>query len=717
MKATDLDLARLALARGWISQDVQERALEEADRCQAMGLEKSVDEVLLDAGLLSVRQVHTLRTEIGWPTPRPRIADYEILRRIGFGGMGTVFEARHVRLRRHAALKILSPRYAEDPDLAERFLREARALARLNHPHIVHAFDSGRDGSTYYLAMEYVDGEDVRQILQRERTVNPLRSLEIVRDACSALTELEAKGLVHRDVKPANLLIDPQGRAKLTDLGVHGTIGGLEATRSRVVCGTPHYISPEVVTGRADADSRSDIYSLGATWYHMLVGQPPFVGKTSGEVLRAHLDRRPVPPSALHPGVSPLIDRTLLAWMQKDRAARPPGATAALEEVEDLLARLRPSRRRRIPSLRGLLGIARGGLPRGPILIRWAVAALAVALIAGGGLLAFRILLRDGLDVAEAPLASETPPPAPGPGPVGKGAAAASVPAPSSPAIPAGPASPEPPLAESPPPAAVQSDPSTPATVQPASSPPVPVHPGPAPAALAGEAGKRIRALLRGTGEAVGALREGAVARRLPLERLKSRTGALLPLARSFRATEATLEPVTGPVGAILRYRFRDASELRDFRAVPGSWRVEDGGLVYGARPEGENLESLAWFVPPLRIDLVLLEPAPLTVGLGSLRVAPGHGSAARGWTAEPGSEAPILVVPRAPAGTISVAFLRGGVEISASGETHALRIDVPERGRIVLRLAHERPLSSLTVDGRLDPVWTSERLRALEGR
>ena len=224
MKATDVDLAHLALFRGLISKECHQRSLLEADRYQALGLDKSVEEIFVEAGSLTSDQVRSLRNELGLALKCPRIGDYEILRRVGLGGMGTVYEARHVRLKQRIALKVLFPRLARDPERAERFLLEARTLAKLNHPHLVHAIDAGQDGEYFYLAMEFIDGENLLQVLAREGPLKPPRTLEIVRAVCGALGALEEKGLVHRDVKPANILVGPEGIVKLADLGLHKAV-------------------------------------------------------------------------------------------------------------------------------------------------------------------------------------------------------------------------------------------------------------------------------------------------------------------------------------------------------------------------------------------------------------------------------------------------------------------------------------------------------------
>ncbi|MBI4602948.1 MAG: serine/threonine protein kinase, partial [Planctomycetes bacterium] len=356
MKATDIDLARLARSRGWVQDDELERALLEADRYQALGLEKSVDEILIEGGHLTAEQARSLRDALGLSLRSPRIGDYEVVRRIGIGGMGSVFEARHVRLRQRIALKVLLPRLAKDSRATERFLEEARTLARLNHPNLVHAVDAGRDDELYYLAMEYVEGENLLQRLMRDGPLEPRRSLDVARDVCRALCALEEKGLVHRDVKPANILVAADGTVRLADFGLLGPAEE-EGAGAAPLCGTPHYMSPEQVERRGEVDGRSDLYALAATWYHLVVGRPPFVGKSTREIILGHLHSPVPPPSSLRKEVPEPIERVILRWLAKERSERPGTCREALAEL-DGLARELDRRALSWPLVRRVLAIA-----------------------------------------------------------------------------------------------------------------------------------------------------------------------------------------------------------------------------------------------------------------------------------------------------------------------------------------------------------------------
>src|SRR5262245_41094927 len=203
-------IARLALARGWIAREAYERLL---------GSDGSIEEGLL-AGGLTTEQLGTLRGALGDKKREAWIGDWLLVRRVGIGGMGSVFEARHRRTGKRSAVKLLLPRLGRDAEFAFRFLREARALARISHPNVVHAYDAGRAGEFYFIAMELVDGQDLQRCLERDGCLSPLRSAEIALAVARALRAIAQAGLVHRDVKPANILIDAAGAVKLVDLGL-----------------------------------------------------------------------------------------------------------------------------------------------------------------------------------------------------------------------------------------------------------------------------------------------------------------------------------------------------------------------------------------------------------------------------------------------------------------------------------------------------------------
>jgi serine/threonine protein kinase len=202
---------------------------------------------------------------------------FEILELLGKGGMGMVYKARQPQLDRIVALKILPRDTAKDPAFAERFQREAKALARLNHPNIVAIFDFGQSGDYFYFLMEYVEGANLRQ-LERSRRLSPEEAFAIVPKICEALQFAHDEGIVHRDVKPENILIDNKGRVKIADFGIAKIIGkndDYSLTGTRHALGTPNYMAPEQMDTPTKVDHRADIYAVGVVFYEMLTGELP----------------------------------------------------------------------------------------------------------------------------------------------------------------------------------------------------------------------------------------------------------------------------------------------------------------------------------------------------------------------------------------------------------------------------------------------------------
>src|SRR5919112_4329282 len=225
--------------------------------------------------------------------PDPRlgsvVAGYRIESRIGRGGMGVVYLAEHQTLRRQAALKIIVPELTTNPDFRERFLREARVAAGLSHPNVVTVYDAGELEGLLYIAMQYVPGHDLSEVLRDERRLGPFRVLDIGRQVGAALDAAHQHGLIHRDVKPANVLID--GRlAYLTDFGLtkDRTGSGDDLTRVGEVVGTTHYLAPEQIEGH-EVDGRADVYALGCLLFHCLTGEVPFPRDNDMSVMYAHV--------------------------------------------------------------------------------------------------------------------------------------------------------------------------------------------------------------------------------------------------------------------------------------------------------------------------------------------------------------------------------------------------------------------------------------------
>lgn len=256
-------------------------------------------------------------------TPGSVFGDYEILADVAAGGMGRVFRARHLTLQRDVALKVLSARFAADESYRQRFLSEARAAARLNHPNIVQIYDFGRVDTIFYLAMELVRGPSVGDRLRRDGKFSEGEAIAVVRQACTALGVAHRAGIVHRDVKPDNLVLSDDGLLKLVDLGLAKNLADDQnLTQTGVVSGTPHYISPEQIAGLKGIDGRADIYSLGATLFHMVTGHTPFEGSSPMVIITKHLHDAPQDPRAYAPTLSPGVCTVIRRMMARERDDR-----------------------------------------------------------------------------------------------------------------------------------------------------------------------------------------------------------------------------------------------------------------------------------------------------------------------------------------------------------------------------------------------------------
>jgi serine/threonine protein kinase len=258
-----------------------------------------------------------------------RFGAYEVLEELGSGGMGKVYRAKNVTLERIVALKTLAPQFSADQGFVQRFLKEARAAARLNHPNIVQIYDFGCEGGVYFLAMEYVDGQSLRSLLKKYR-LGEHDAVLLIRHAARALGVAHAEGIVHRDIKPDNLMLTAKGdQLKLVDLGIAKRMDedqGLTQTGQAV--GTPQYISPEQIRGVKDVDARADIYSLGATFFQLVTGHAPFKGTSGAMVMSMHLTQPLPDPRMYEPGLSEGLCRVLRKMMAKEREERYPDVYA-----------------------------------------------------------------------------------------------------------------------------------------------------------------------------------------------------------------------------------------------------------------------------------------------------------------------------------------------------------------------------------------------------
>jgi serine/threonine-protein kinase len=241
---------------------------------------------------------------------------YRIQRKLGAGGMADVYLAEDQELGRRVAIKILNSRHGNDDQFIERFRREAKNAAALNHPNIVSIYDRGEAEDTYYIAMEYLDGRTLKELIVGRGAAPVNVAIEYARQILSALRFAHRHGIVHRDIKPHNVLVDGEGRVKVTDFGI-ARAGTSQMTETGSIVGTAHYLSPEQARG-GEVDPRSDLYSLGVVLYELLTGKTPFDGETPVEIAMKHLSNTPKPPSKLRPDVPPELDMVVLRALAKN---------------------------------------------------------------------------------------------------------------------------------------------------------------------------------------------------------------------------------------------------------------------------------------------------------------------------------------------------------------------------------------------------------------
>jgi serine/threonine-protein kinase len=273
-----------------------------------------------------------------------------------------VYKARQVSMNRLVAVKVLHPKLAASADFLERLVREAHLAARLSHNNIVQAIDVGSAGPLHYFVMELVEGKTIREELDAGKVYSEHEALEVVVQVAQALAHAHRRGLIHRDVKPANIVLTGEGVAKLADLGLaRGAKDEALAKSERgLVVGTPYYMAPEQIEGREDVDGRADLYSLGATLYHMVTGQPPFPHKGVEEVLSAHLHDELTPPDHLNADLSAGLGEVAELLMAKDRRGRYRNADDLVIDLECLLAGEAPKLARQRIEASTLRGLAEG---------------------------------------------------------------------------------------------------------------------------------------------------------------------------------------------------------------------------------------------------------------------------------------------------------------------------------------------------------------------
>lgn len=299
--------------------------------------------------------------------------------KLGEGGMGTVYLARHVTLNQPVAVKVLHSDFPADVQAAQRFLREARAAARLEHPNIVAVHDAGEDAGRRYIVMQYVEGESLAARLEREGPLPIGEALRIFRSVARGIRHAHARGIVHRDVKPDNILLGRDGSVKVADFGLARVLeSDPSLSKTGMIIGSPNFMSPEQALGEKSVDQRTDIYSLGALLYAMVVGTPPFSGENALTVMYKVVREPLKPPHVANPSVPLGLSQFICLLMRKDRARR----IGSVDEILAILCRLYPpagagrsraGRRRWLARSAAVVGISlvAFGLLLGPWRLSW----------------------------------------------------------------------------------------------------------------------------------------------------------------------------------------------------------------------------------------------------------------------------------------------------------------------------------------------------------
>jgi beta-lactam-binding protein with PASTA domain/tRNA A-37 threonylcarbamoyl transferase component Bud32 len=261
---------------------------------------------------------------------------YRVTERIGSGGMADVYKAVDETLGRTVAVKVLHQRFSDDPEFVQRFRHEASAAANLSHPGIVNIYDYGVENSTYYIVMELVRGTDLKRVVKERGALDPMKVADYGAQACSALTVAHGYGIIHRDIKPQNIVLTPDGVVKVMDFGIARAIDS-DATQTGSVLGTAQYVSPEQAQGRK-LGPESDLYSLGVVLYELSTGQLPFDGDTPVSVALKHVNDQPVPPRSINPAIPPALEAVILKAMEKDPTRRYRSADDMRDDLQRVIA-------------------------------------------------------------------------------------------------------------------------------------------------------------------------------------------------------------------------------------------------------------------------------------------------------------------------------------------------------------------------------------------
>ncbi len=334
----DTMFGRMAIEQGLCTDQELRRSLKEMEARRKVS-PVILKDLMMELGYITKTQAERLGISIKESKAAAhQIPGYRILGKLGAGAMAIVYKANQLSLNRTVAIKVLPKRFSENPEYVERFYKEGQAAGSLNHPNIVQAIDVGEAGGYHYFVMEHVEGKTLYDDLSAGKIFSEDEALEIIIQVAHALAHAHAKGLIHRDVKPKNIMINTAGEVKLADLGLARATTDLEAaqTEQGKAYGTPYYIAPEQIRGKIDIDGRADIYGLGATFYHLVTGRVPFMANDSADVMRKHLREKLIPPDHINTSLSAGVSEVIEIMMAKRKEERYKNVEELLIDLEAL---------------------------------------------------------------------------------------------------------------------------------------------------------------------------------------------------------------------------------------------------------------------------------------------------------------------------------------------------------------------------------------------
>ena len=331
----DTIFGKMAVEQGFCTEAELHRSLEEMESRRKVN-PTMLKDLMVDLGYVTNTQAERLKTSIKLSkVAAHQIPGYKIQGKLGAGAMAVVYKAKQLSLNRTVAIKVLPKRFSENPEYVERFYKEGQAAGKFNHNNIVQAFDVGEAGGYHYFVMEYVEGKTIYEDLATGKVFDEDEALDIIIQVAHALNHAHSCGLIHRDVKPKNIMINTDGVVKLADMGLARETTDIETAQTEAgkAYGTPYYIAPEQIRGKIDIDGRADIYGLGATLYHMVTGRVPFMADNPSDVMRKHLREQLIPPDHINTMLSAGISEVIEVMMAKRKGDR-------YNNVEELLTDL-----------------------------------------------------------------------------------------------------------------------------------------------------------------------------------------------------------------------------------------------------------------------------------------------------------------------------------------------------------------------------------------